>query len=355
MEGKPHLQLLSLPTELRQYMWAIYYREVDRPWLRYAVDVGSGIESQCEIPKALASTCKQIFEETRPFIGQHGKLDLHIVYPPYMPTQLPILPAKDLRKAINHIIFHVADISGGIAWDYDRPPKRPVKFHRFPNLTDFTVCVPTHVPIQELFLPESEQRSTQIRSTFGLDGSPGESDEYIPAAVLLDAQNTYRSLTADQKVALWKNRYSAKAFIDFCCRVGRGGWLSRVVDPGTHPLPLALEADIDTENTGDAWDTFDEDYEGSEGSERSEGEEDSDAAAQTLTEFRAVAARLRVVVECELWATARGGPHNSYTTHPIDSEPLLLRLDPRRVDILEMRPLGVEESILRSQQSKEAS
>ncbi|KAH7009448.1 uncharacterized protein B0I36DRAFT_60079 [Microdochium trichocladiopsis] len=303
----PHLHLLTLPPEIRHLIWTIYYREVDRPWYRYAVDVGHEIEYTRVVPVTLTRTCKQLLHEITPFIYRPVALDLHIVYPAYWPEQIAYLPSREARQAIDHVIFHVAQPEH-YAWSSGRPPKRPVKFYRFPNLADFTVCVPLHVPVEELTPDNPGDRSPDVYPTCR-DLAPQNRDEdrFIPREVVQKAQDAYSTLADTKRVALWRDRYSAQALLD---------------------------ADVDE-------DEYEEDQDGDyEGQGRhAEDKDDPDDDPDRLARFQAIAARLRVMVEFELWATADAELFESGSRQPpkeIDERPLLLRLDPRRREIVEI-------------------
>ncbi|KXJ89013.1 hypothetical protein Micbo1qcDRAFT_165787 [Microdochium bolleyi] len=357
LPGAP-LHLLTLPSEIRHHIWTIFYREVDRPWYRYAVDVGHNVEATTIVPVALARTCKQLLHEITPLLYHPVALDFHIVYPEYWVEQLAFLPKKEVRKGIDHIIFHVAQPEQ-YAWSNKRPPKRPVKFHRFPNLVNFTVCVPLHVPVEQLVPENAEDRSPDVYPTCrDLAGDSPRENPYIPRETVQKARDAYCALADGDRVALWRNRYSARALLDLVGKTGRGGWLSRIVDPEVYPDALTLDADIDEYGYNEE---YDGDYEGQGTSSAGlygGGKDDLDNEPDRLSQFQAIAARLHVMVEFELWATADYEVFDSGSRQPpteVHKHPLLLRLDPRRKEIVEVRLLDEAESKLRERQREQAT
>ncbi|KAH7029802.1 uncharacterized protein B0I36DRAFT_364278 [Microdochium trichocladiopsis] len=292
--------------------------KVERPWLRYCANQDTSTEWNLEIDEGLALVCKQVYQETQPCI--RAALDLHVVYSLSAPQQLAQLPDRDLRKDIRNVIFHIAAPSEQMRmFCYDRPPKRPFKLHRFPNLDTFTVWVPIHVPIQELIPPPSRTGSSRLRTTFydlmpGWQESEEASEEHLEMACA-----TCCAMRKKEKAALWRNRYGAQELIDFVSRFGRGGWLSRIVDPERHPEPLTLDPDDDPENMGSEWDAYDEDGEGQYG-------DDVDDDPNRLDKLRAIAANMHVMIECEFWATRPGENHNGDMTNNVDGRPALSSL-----------------------------
>lgn len=201
----------------------------------------------------LAFTCKQLLDEVRPLIGYPISSDLHIVPSWHTSEQPGSLSCERERWGIDHVIFLVAEPDLQFSFETARPPKRPVRLHRFPRLTDFTVCVPLHVPVEKLLPEHPDDKSSKVEpASRDLDGSDRREASSWPdfrmysREIVQGAFDTYCASSDTQRATIWRERYSAEALMELMGRIGRGGWLSRVVDPVAFTEALTLDADVDS-------------------------------------------------------------------------------------------------------------
>ena len=314
MQGR--LALLGLPPEVRLKIWEIYYREVARPRMRYASDIDASIESSKEIDVVVAYTCKQIYAEAWPMML--ASIQLNIVYQSHSPAQLAILPPRGAREHVREILFHChpEDYWGG----GDRPPKRPVKFHKFPRLSTFRVCHSMFIHLNRL------------------------TDDAGPLRKDLE-EATYQQLSIPDRLDTWKKfgPTSPEKILAYTANFGRGGWLSRLVDPQTFPEPLRLEPDSDNEYNDEDWEWWtveDAEYSDDE-SIRDYSEEETEAkAAKDLKSFQGVIARMHTFLELEFRLLV--GPENEpWRCKVIDV--LWVVVDTKKREIIDFRLPGKEE------------
>lgn len=264
---------MGMPSEVRITIWHLYYNEVERPLLRYAADFGGGIETSADIKTGLVYSCKQIYAEAWPILL--ASTQLHIIYMSHSPRQLAIPPPKCLRDQVREIWFHCPRPG---PWGIDRPPLRPVKFHEFPKLATFRVCRSMSLNLHLL----------QCVNT---------SDEDITPAL-------YQSLSTKEKLAMWKRPgiLSGSKIIQDMSAFGRGGWLSRIIDPRTFDELLQLNPDSDSECDGDDWEGWSDEVSWTD--ETCFHETASARSAlnteEDLSRFRSIIKRMHTLVEVEL-------------------------------------------------------
>ncbi|SPO06817.1 uncharacterized protein DNG_09511 [Cephalotrichum gorgonifer] len=75
------------------------------------------------------------------------------------------------------------------------------------------------------------------------------------------SESAYKELSPPERLAVWKNSdaISAEKIIQHMGEFGKGGWLSRIVDPQRFSEPLRLEPDSDSENDDSDWEEWSKD------------------------------------------------------------------------------------------------
>jgi hypothetical protein len=185
----------------------------------------------------------------------------------------------------------------------------------------------------------------------------------------------YRGLSPQERLAAWKDAGlpSVDEIMQHMTSMGRGGWISRIVDPKNFTRPLVLSPDPDSDD--DEHDTEppdsdaenDEDWQGWTEPPYSEDEEKGcfyrssrksrsaewlDAkAARDLEAFRKVAGQMHTFVEAELTLF-------QWKVRPMSGDTLdtlFVRIDTRTRKIVESRMLDAEEIEERARWAAEAS
>ncbi len=310
-------RLLTLPLELRMLIWHTYFTWPRKPFIRWAADF-SGIEYSFEGDERLIFVCRQVYEEVLPIFA--ANIQLHITYQGHTPRQPSILPSRDICRRIESVFFHCTNGHSSV-FDLDRPPKAPFRFHRFPSMKRFTVCKPMLVLISRLAT---------------VDGASGMTQEM------------YKSLSEEEKLEAWNTTglISARALIDFVARFGRGGWLSRVVDPedkaGTHDSQNTDSADEDDEDdpTWMFYSTDDEDLD-KENPERKR--EILEARNQEVID------QAHTILEVDL------SLYDDECRPPLLAQVLLVTVDMKTRQINETRFLSEEEASRRRMEALEAT
>jgi hypothetical protein len=190
-------------------------------------EMGGGIQTSASAELHLLATCKKICSEAKP--SMLAELQLNIVYMSRAPGPLAQLPPRWIRRSVRHIRFCCPHGSG--ASDPGRPPKLPFPFHNFSKLTTFTVCRDLKIDVTTLVNSATNEQMTKA---------------------------TYDQLSPEEKSSAWRaaGLLSAEDVISRVAAFGRGGWLSRVVDPKNVRLPVNLEADSDPEDDHLDWDEW---------------------------------------------------------------------------------------------------
>lgn len=308
-------RLLNLPAELRLHIWQICSTWLSKPFIRWAADFG-GIESSVEVDGGWIFTCKQVCEEALPVLATN--VQLHITYLGHTPMQPTMQPQRSLCQRIESLFFHCSD--GMSSFDVDRPPKQSVPFRRYPNLKTFTVCKPILVSISRLTAADGVSSLSPAR---------------------------YVMLSEEEKLTAWKTTglISADALINFVARFGRGGWLCRIVDPGDHAAQAhdpddTVSEDEDDESAEEYHSTDDETLEGEDLEKRRDGPEAKDLK---------VIGKMRTILEAELVL------HEGENWQPIRLHTLLVTVDTRTRQMLEIRFPSKEEEERRAEESAEAT
>lgn len=229
---------MDLPAEIRCRIWTIYYQEVSRPRMRYTAEIGGIVDVYTEANLDLFLANKQICAQTMPILL--ANIELNIVYTSSAPMQLAHLPSESICNSVRTMRFHCHWTS---ICAYQRPPKKPVKFKKFPRLAEFRVCKNTRI---DLAVPWQGA------------GRP-----------VLDP-SAYRALPKEERMAAWEGprAVSADFFIENLANFGRGGWMSRLVDQERRDEPLELDADPDSEHDDPDWQVWSEDLSASYQGER---------------------------------------------------------------------------------------
>ncbi|KAH7014531.1 uncharacterized protein B0I36DRAFT_369479 [Microdochium trichocladiopsis] len=332
--------ILRLPPELRAQVWDIFYSSVSPPWIRYLDGEGGHVVTNHSINLAPTYACKQFREEAWPAIWRH--LVLHLSREATGPYQHGRLPDPQQRQHIRRVVWYMA------CFDYDRElaiwglPTRPVKLHRFPRLREFVIAQADEVHV---LWPLATAQSAA-------------SDPDLAPPVVWPALDTY---TAVEKAASWyrgisgveRTAYllalrqcSADALIATVARHGKGGWLSRLVDPVAFPAPIEFEDPL----TGDEWDmddqydlaVYDPDLE--DGLVVRPGETREDAEKRELGELRAMASSVEILLEVEVYVVGNMKYYDRYeVAETLVEEPIIIVVDVRQRKIVEARQLSPDE------------
>jgi hypothetical protein len=306
--------LMSIPIEIRFIIWHIYYTQVARPKVHFNNNLAEDTETFGEVDDALALTCKQIRAEAWPVLWANA--EMHIVYQSFAPCMLPgpHLP-QVLRDHVQNIWFHCP--AHGQYDDHERPPKWPIKFHEFPKLATLTVCTPIAINMTRLM-------------TVG--------DKVI-------TEPAYTALSLEERLALWRRPgvLSGSEIINDLTAFGRGGWLSRLLDPQTFSEPILLEADDDDEFDDPDWERWSRDY--SWRSSRSDNglvchvteEELRVMAKEDNPRFQAAIKRMHIIVEAQLCIYLESDINLYYAPRTFES--LLAVVDPKTKEITELKRL----------------
>ncbi|KAK3305969.1 uncharacterized protein B0T15DRAFT_215218 [Chaetomium strumarium] len=321
-------RLMAMPAEIRNKIWKSFFSHVARPRLRYACDMGSGIESDSRFEIAWIYASKRLYLEAWPVFLAQVRLD--VVYMSHSPGQLAILPPPILRRELREICFHCP-----VSALAERPPRRPFPFHRFPRLSTFSVSSNISIPLDRFRCKDSNEPMTV---------------------------DVYRGLSPQERLAAWKDAGlpSVDEIMEHMTSMGRGGWISRVVDPKNFTRPLVLDPDSDDENDDEDWQTAEEPpcsedeemgcfYRASRESRSAEWLEAKEA--RDLEAFRKVTAQMHTFVEAELRLF-------KWKVQPIYGDPLdtlFVLIDTRTRKILEVRMLDEEEIEERARWAAEAT
>lgn len=336
---------LRLPPELRQSIWHIFYSASSQPWIRYQAISRNGIMSSRSVDLAPTYVCRLFRAEVWSAIW--SMLRLHLSRRPELPFQHAILPPPTLAREVQSIVWHMSCYSDR---DLGRLPRRPVKLQRFPKLRDLTICYAEEAHIE--LLPVGQQVKMKRAQTQAMAGGEEELRAGVASKRLdsprIESGSLYLAMSSEDRVAQWLShpQFSVERLIQFVTDNGRGGWLSRLVDPAQYPEPMELTPDsiddreaVDDDDDEDKWRIHAPDFE--HGSVLLDGETPADAEIRELAAFRAVAARVRVMVEVELY-TMGGNPPFGFPT-PIIAEPVLVLVDVGTKTVLEARQLSREE------------
>ncbi|KEY73964.1 hypothetical protein S7711_11404 [Stachybotrys chartarum IBT 7711] len=324
-------RLMAMPAEIRNKIWKSFFSHVVRPRLRYACDMGSGIESDSRFEIAWIYASKRLYLEAWPVFLAQVRLD--VVYMSHSPGQLAILPPPILRRELREICFH-CPVS---AWA-ERPPRRPFPFNRFPRLSSFSISSNILILLDRFRCKDSNEPMTV---------------------------DMYRGLSPQERLAAWKDAGlpSVDEIMEHMTSMRRGGWISRVVDPKNFTRPLVLNPDSDDENDnedGQGWTAEEPPYSEDEqekghfywGSRESRSAEWLEAKeARDLEAFRKVAAQMHTFVEAELTLF-------KWKVQPISGDTLdtlFVLIDTRTRKILEMSMLDAEEIKERARWAAEAT
>lgn len=176
----------------------------------------------------------------------------------------------------------------------------------------------------------------------------------------------YRTLSSEDSLALWKKPgvLPAIEFIQRTADFGRGGWLSRVVDPHRFEKPIELGPDSDSEYDDENWRQWSEDASwrsyGSEddiswnsNEEREPTEEEKQKAAakaaDELQRCRQVVAQMHTFVEAELCIYYLGATHEPWgiPTNKYFIDQVQVLIDARTRTVVEIWRLEPDEVKLR--------
>lgn len=324
--------LLDMPPEIRATIWRMVYEEVAVPRLRYAGDHRGGIQRSTQVQgMGLVLACKQLYAEVRPVLL--ANIELHVIYPDHSPSQLGILPPAVVGDNAPVIYYHC----GQNEWDDHRPPRRPFKFHRFPGVQVFRVTKATPVFIGQLRAVWEHGKPKLTRSV-------------------------YESLSDAKRYRAWKASRVASVdrVVTYMANFGRGGWLSRVIDPVKFPEPIELEPDDDAEFDNAKWRNLNRDFEAENrirrrraaGLDPGPADDSLEGRAnyrEELAKCREVVSGMRVIVELEFNLST--GQRQTF----LDSifEVLLVVVDVRTRTVLEYRFLMDEEIYHREKWSQQ--
>ncbi|KAG9251099.1 uncharacterized protein F5Z01DRAFT_663987 [Emericellopsis atlantica] len=314
-------RLMALPAEVRIKIWTRFFSHVARPRLRYAVDFEWALDTDSHFDIAWLYASKRLYLDAWPVFLAQVRLD--VVYIGHSPTQLAVLPPPILRRELREICFHCP-----VSVMEERPPRRPFPFHRYPRLRNF------HIASNILVLLDR----------FRCKDSNG------PMTV-----DMYRALSPPERLAAWKDAGlpSVDEIIEHMTSMGKGGWLSRVVDPKTFTRPLVLTQDSSDDDDDDGEDG-NEEWQGWTEPQYSEDEQEEKGLfyrarrsaewleakeARDLEAFRKVAKQMHTLVEAELTLFER----NVYPMPDDTLDTLFVLVDTRTRKIMEMRMLDAEE------------
>ncbi|RYP46596.1 hypothetical protein DL768_007218 [Monosporascus sp. mg162] len=313
-------RLLGLPAELRLHIWRTYCTWPRKPYLRYAADFGGGAELT-RVEAGLLFTCKQIYAELWPVLT--ANIQLHITYLSHSPWEPLQFPPRRVCEWIQSMVFHCPAWS---VFDEDKPPTTSVRFHRFRNLKTFTVCKPILVRVSELLAEDGVTRMTR---------------------------ETYEASSEEKRLAAWNalTWMSADAIIGIAMRWGRGGWVSRVLDPDYHLRIHDLDGEDEDADEGN--DDNDEQYEPEDPSCSSNDEEIEEGVPKTPRNLEAmsmeVISKAHIMLEAEVCLFDGSG----YAPRSIQN--LLVTIDTREKKIIESRLLSEEEVFRREEEASEAN
>ncbi|RYP31757.1 hypothetical protein DL767_005577 [Monosporascus sp. MG133] len=314
-------RLLGLPAELRLQIWRTYCTWPRKPYLRYAADFGGGAELTL-VEASLLFTCKQIYAELWPILT--ANVQLHITYLSHSPWEALQFPPRRVCEWVQSMVFHCPAWS---VFDEDTPPTTSVRFHRFRNLKTFTVCKPILVRVSELLAEDGVTPMTR---------------------------EMYEASSEEKKLAAWGalTWMSADAIIGIAVRWGRGGWVSRVLDPEYHLRIHDLDGVDEDADEGSEED--DEKYEPEDPfySSNDEGiEEEAPKRRPRNLEAMSmeVIGKAQIMLEAELCLFEGSG----YAPTPIQN--LLVTIDARDKKVIESRLLSEEEVCRREEEASEAT
>ncbi|RYO96348.1 hypothetical protein DL764_007484 [Monosporascus ibericus] len=314
-------RLLGLPAELRLQIWRTYSTWPRKPYLRYAADFGGGAELTL-VKASLLFACKQIYAELWPILT--ANVQLHITYLSHSPCEALQFPSRRVCEWIQSMVFHCPAWS---AFDEDTPPTTSIRFHRFRNLKTFTVCEPILVRVSQLLAEDG---------------------------VTLMTRETYEASSEEKRLAAWGalTWMSADAIIAIAIRWGRGGWVSRVLDPEYHHQIHDLDDEAEDADEGSEEGT--ENYEPDDPFYSSNDEViEEEARKKRRRNLEAmsmeVISKAHIMLEAELCLFDGSG----YAPMPIQT--LLVTIETRDKKIIESRLLSEEELYRRGEEASEAT
>jgi hypothetical protein len=293
--------------------------------------MGRGIESDSYFDIDWLHASKRLYLEAWPVFLTQVRLD--VVYMGHSPGQLAILPPPILRRELREICFHCP-----VSEWAERPPKQPFPFHRYPRLSTFSFSRNILILLDRFRCKDSNEPMTV---------------------------DMYRELSAQDRLAAWKDAGlpSVDEIMEHMTSMGRGGWISRVVDPQNFTRPLVLDPDSDDEDDDEDWQDWtaqesayseDEPEEGRyfSVSRKSRSAEWLEAKeAKDLEAFRTVANQMHTFVEAEL--TLFKWKDRPMSGDTLDT--LFVLIDTRTRKMLEMRILDAEEIEERARWAAEAT